>query len=82
MSVYPFDSPVILVKGIENNMISATFPYQKKLGNPSRLQLSQLAFCRSLPAQSEVTVLGLHNLQEDAPDEIGQAIVSWLQHLK
>jgi len=51
-------------------------------GNPGRLQPSQLAFCRSLPAQSEVIVPGLHNLQEDAPDEIGQAIASWLQNLK
>jgi haloalkane dehalogenase len=51
-------------------------------GNPGRLQPSQLAFCRTLPAQSEVTVPGLHNLQEDAPDEIGQAIASWLPHLK
>jgi haloalkane dehalogenase len=51
-------------------------------GNPGRLQPGQLAFCRSLPSQSEVIVPGLHNLQEDSPDEIGQAIVSWLQHLK
>jgi len=51
-------------------------------GNPGRLQSSQLAFCRTLPAQSEVSVPGLHNLQEDAPDEIGQAIASWLLTLK
>jgi haloalkane dehalogenase len=51
-------------------------------GNPGRLQPSQLAFCRTLPAQSQVTVQGLHNLQEDSPDEIGQAIANWLQHLK
>ncbi len=51
-------------------------------GHPGRLQPSQLAFCRTLPAQSEVTVLGLHNLQEDSPDEIGQAIANWLQPLK
>src|SRR5258708_5234368 len=48
-------------------------------GHPGRLQPSQLAFCRTLPAQSEVSVPGLHNLQEDAPDEIGQAIANWLQ---
>ncbi len=51
-------------------------------GHPGRLQPSQLAFCRMLPAQSEVTVPGLHNLQEDSPDEIGQAIANWLQPLK
>jgi haloalkane dehalogenase len=35
-------------------------------------------FCRSWPAQTEVTVRGLHFLQEDAPDEIGQAIADWM----
>jgi haloalkane dehalogenase len=51
-------------------------------GDPGRLQPSQHEFCRTWPAQSEVIVRGLHNLQEDSPDEIGQAIASWLQHLK
>jgi haloalkane dehalogenase len=31
-------------------------------------------FCRSLPSQREVTVKGLHHLQEDSPKEIGEAI--------
>jgi haloalkane dehalogenase len=31
-------------------------------------------FCRSLPNQREVTVRGLHHLQDDSPDEIGQAL--------
>ena len=35
-------------------------------------------FCRSWPAQTEVTVRGIHFLQEDAPDEIGQAIADWM----
>jgi haloalkane dehalogenase len=38
-------------------------------------------FCRTWPAQTEVTVRGLHYLQEDAPDEIGQAIATWLKAL-
>jgi haloalkane dehalogenase len=33
-------------------------------------------------ALSEVTVRGHHTPQEDSPDEIGQAIASWLQQLK
>ncbi|HEU5433942.1 MAG TPA: haloalkane dehalogenase, partial [Thermomicrobiales bacterium] len=37
--------------------------------------------CRTWPAQSEVTVRGLHFLQEDAPDEIGRAIADWLPRL-
>jgi haloalkane dehalogenase len=35
-------------------------------------------FCRSWPNQTEVTVAGNHFLQEDSPDEIGQAIAGWL----
>ncbi len=38
-------------------------------------------FCRTWPAQTEVTVRGLHYLQEDSPDEIGQAIATWLTAL-
>ncbi len=41
----------------------------------------QLEFCRSWPNQTEVTVSGIHFLQEDSPDEIGQAIVNWLKGL-
>jgi haloalkane dehalogenase len=37
-----------------------------------------LEFCRSWPSQSESTVRGVHYLQEDSPDEIGQAIADWL----
>ena len=37
----------------------------------------QREFCRSWPNQLEVTVKGLHFLQEDSPKEIGQAIATW-----
>ena len=39
----------------------------------------QREFCRSWPNQAEVTVSGIHFVQEDAPDEIGQAIAGWLR---
>lgn len=39
---------------------------------------SQREFCRRWPQQQEVTVPGLHFIQEDSPAEIGQAIVSFL----
>lgn len=38
----------------------------------------QREFCRSWPNQTEVTVSGLHFVQEDSPAEIGAAIVDWL----
>jgi len=37
----------------------------------------QREFCRGWPNQLEVTVKGLHFLQEDSPQEIGQAIATW-----
>jgi haloalkane dehalogenase len=39
-------------------------------------------FCRSWPEQTEVTVRGLHFLQEDSPDELGQAVATWFKTLK
>ena len=41
----------------------------------------QREFCRTWPNQTEVTVPGIHFVQEDAPDEIGQAIADWLGKL-
>ena len=40
-----------------------------------------LDFARRLPAQTEVTVAGVHFIQEDSPDEIGRAIVDWMASL-
>ena len=39
---------------------------------------SQRDFCRTWPNQTEVTVKGVHFVQEDSPDEIGDAIVRWI----
>lgn len=41
----------------------------------------QREFCRSFPNQSEVTVPGLHFIQEDSPDEIAGALRQWLESL-
>ncbi len=41
----------------------------------------QREFCRTWPNQQEVTVKGLHFIQEDSPDEIGQAIRVFLENL-
>jgi haloalkane dehalogenase len=38
----------------------------------------QREFARTWPNQTEVTVAGLHFIQEDSPDEIGEAIAGWL----
>jgi haloalkane dehalogenase len=39
---------------------------------------TQREFCRSWPNQTEVTVAGIHYVQEDSPGEIGTAIARWL----
>jgi len=42
---------------------------------------AQREFCRLWPSQTEVTVRGVHFIQEDSPAEIGAAIRSWLRQL-
>jgi haloalkane dehalogenase len=37
----------------------------------------QREFCRTWPNQQEVTVKGIHFVQEDSPAEIGEAIAGW-----
>ncbi len=41
----------------------------------------QREFCRSWLNQTEITVAGSHFVQEDSPDEIGEAIAEWYQSL-
>jgi haloalkane dehalogenase len=38
-------------------------------------------FCRAWPNQTEVTVKGSHFIQEDSPNEIGEALAQWLDEL-
>ena len=42
----------------------------------------QREFCRTWPNQTEVTVPGIHFIQEDSPDEIGRAIAAWFRALQ
>jgi len=39
-------------------------------------------FCRSWKNQTEITVKGIHFIQEDSPDEIGNAISSWYKNIE
>ena len=41
----------------------------------------QREFCRTWPNQQEVTVKGIHFIQEDAPAEIGEAIAAFLARI-
>src|SRR5262249_47846104 len=40
-----------------------------------------LEHARSLAAQTEGTVKGVHFVQEDAPEEIGRAVAGWMKTL-
>ena len=42
---------------------------------------AQREFCRTWPNQREVTVPGIHFIQEDSPHEIGEALAAFLQSL-
>ena len=43
---------------------------------------AQLDFTRAWPNTTEVTVAGSHFVQEDSPDEIGQAIAAWIPSVR
>jgi haloalkane dehalogenase len=43
---------------------------------------AQREFCRRWPNQREVTVRGLHFVQEDSPAEIGQAVAGFVRSLR
>jgi len=49
--------------------------------SPGTKQPKQYELYRTWPQLREVTVRGHHTPQEDSPDEIGQAIASWLHQL-
>jgi len=42
----------------------------------------QREFCRGWARQTEVTVKGLHFIQEDSPDEIGAAVAAFIRRLR
>ncbi|MCY4505974.1 MAG: haloalkane dehalogenase, partial [Acidobacteria bacterium] len=42
---------------------------------------AQREFCRGWRNQEEVTVRGRHFIQEDSPDEIGQAVAAFVRRL-
>ncbi len=52
-------------------------------GEPGAIIIGSLKdYCRSLPNQTEITVKGVHYLQEDSPDEIGQAVAAFVKGIR
>lgn len=71
---------VDIVQSYADWLVTADLPKLFVNADPgSILTGPQREFARSWPNQTEVTVSGTHFIQEDSPDEIGEAIASWLQ---
>jgi haloalkane dehalogenase len=49
---------------------------------PGTISVDERRFCRSWPNTTEATVRGLHFIQEDSPDDIGEALVRWHNALR
>jgi haloalkane dehalogenase len=45
------------------------------------LRKKVLDFCRTWPNQEEITVKGIHFVQEDSGEEIGRAVADWLSRI-
>ena len=71
---------VELVQAYAEFMQTASFPKLFINADPGSILVGdQRQFCRSWPNQQEVTVKGLHFIQEDSPVEIGRAVAEWLE---
>ncbi|OED45186.1 haloalkane dehalogenase [Chromatiales bacterium (ex Bugula neritina AB1)] len=71
---------VALVTEYGNFMAASEIPKLFINAEPGSILVgTQREYCRSWPHQTEVTVSGLHFIQEDSPVEIGQAVAGWLR---
>jgi haloalkane dehalogenase len=61
-------------------MSQSALPKLLIVGEPGAIIKGRtLEFCRTWPNQTEVTVKGVHFLQEDSPDEIGKALQEFVK---
>ncbi|MDQ6421501.1 haloalkane dehalogenase [Paenibacillus sp. LHD-117] len=80
----PFDSDSAVAEIITANgdwLAQSPIPKLFIHTKNGRAPESHLDFCRSWPEQTEVSVPGVHYPQEDAPDEVGEALALWLKDL-
>ncbi len=64
-------------------MSQSALPKLLIVGEPGAIIKGRtLEFCRTWPNQTEVTVKGLHFLQEDSPDEIGRALQQFVKSVR
>jgi len=71
-----------IVAGYSSWMAASDLPKLFVNANPGSILVgAQREFCRTWKNQQEVTVAGLHFLQEDSPHEIGKAIADWRKQI-
>jgi len=73
---------VEIVKSCAAWLASSPVPKLFVNAEPGTISVEEREFYRSLPNQTEVSVRGLHFIQEDSPDEIGEALAKWYTSLQ
>lgn len=71
-----------IVNGYVDYLSHSSLPKLFIEAAPGAMSDKDKEVCKSWPNQTQVTVKGHHNLQEDSPNEIGTAIAGWIQGLK
>ena len=72
-----------IVKSYGKAMSQSAIPKLLIVGDPGAIvRGSTLEFCRTWPNQTEVTVKGIHFLQEDSPHEIGKALQEFVKSIR
>jgi haloalkane dehalogenase len=73
---------VAIVKSYSDWLTQSPVPKLFINANPGAILIgAQREFCRKWPNQREVTVNGVHFIQEDSPHEIGRATADWYREL-
>jgi haloalkane dehalogenase len=74
---------VEIVQAYADWLCSAALPKLFVNAEPGGILIgAQRECCRSWPNQSEVTVPGIHYIQEDSGTEIGKAVADWWRHVR
>jgi haloalkane dehalogenase len=72
-----------IVESYGKAMSQSALPKLLIAGEPGAIIKGRvLEFCRTWPNQTEVTVKGIHSLQEDSPDEIGKALRQFVKSVR
>ncbi len=73
---------VEIVQAYAGWLVMSPIPKLFVNAEPGTISADEREFCRSWPNQTEVTVPGLHFIQEDSPAEIGLAAATWYRSLR